>query len=112
MSRALIKQDSKFTEVLRIIRAGLPKLASLVRVLPWTNNLPILGQTKRPHENPSVDVLLCNTKDDEVVEYAMSRHLSPALVAQYGTQIIPKAVLQQKLHEWSLMLQAPEAEAE
>ena len=32
----------------------------------------------------------------------------PALVAQYETQMIPKAVLQQKLHEWDLMLQAPE----
>jgi hypothetical protein len=38
---------------------------------------------KRPHENPSIGVLLRRTKDDEVVEYAMSRHLSPALVAQY-----------------------------
>jgi len=60
---------------------------------------------KRPHENPSIGVLLCRTKDDEVVEYAMSRHLSPALVAQYETQMIPKALLQEKLHEWSLLLQ-------
>jgi predicted nuclease of restriction endonuclease-like (RecB) superfamily len=64
---------------------------------------------KRPHENPCIGVLLCRTKDDEVVEYAMSRHLSPALVARYETQMIPKAILQQKLHEWSLMLQAPDA---
>jgi predicted nuclease of restriction endonuclease-like (RecB) superfamily len=64
---------------------------------------------KRPHENPSIGVLLCRTKDNEVVEYAMSRHLSPALVAQYETQLIPKAVLQQKLHEWSLMLQASDS---
>lgn len=62
---------------------------------------------KRPHENPSIGVLLCRTKDDEVVEYAMSRHISPALVAQYETQLIPKTVLQQKLREWSLMLEAP-----
>lgn len=62
---------------------------------------------KRPHENPSIGVLLCRTKDDEVVEYAMSRHISPALVAQYETRLIPKAVLQQKLHEWSSMLEAP-----
>ncbi|WP_236656943.1 PDDEXK nuclease domain-containing protein [Acidisarcina polymorpha] len=60
---------------------------------------------RRPHENPSVGVLLCRTKDDEVVEYAMSRHLSPALVAKYETQMIPKALLQRKLHEWSLLLQ-------
>jgi predicted nuclease of restriction endonuclease-like (RecB) superfamily len=64
---------------------------------------------KRPHENPSIGVLLCRTKDNEVVEYAMSRHLSPALVAQYETQLIPKALLQQKLHEWSLMLQASDS---
>jgi len=66
-------------------------------------------QRKRPHENPSIGVLLCRTKDDEVVEYAMSRHLSPALVAQYQTQMIPKALLQKKLHEWSLLLQTPAA---
>ncbi|HEY1744904.1 MAG TPA: PDDEXK nuclease domain-containing protein [Granulicella sp.] len=63
---------------------------------------------KRPHENPSIGVLLCRTKDDEVVEYTMNRHLSPALVAQYETQMIPKTLLQQKLHEWSLMLQSSE----
>ncbi len=67
---------------------------------------------KRAHENPSIGVLLCRTKDDEVVEYAMSRHLSPALVAQYETRMIPKTVLQQKLHEWSRMLQAPDAPEE
>jgi predicted nuclease of restriction endonuclease-like (RecB) superfamily len=62
---------------------------------------------KRAHENPSIGVLLCRTKDDEVVEYAMSRHLSPALVAQYQTKMIPKSVLQQKLHEWNVLLQIP-----
>jgi hypothetical protein len=54
--------------------------------------------------HPSIGGLLCRTKDDEVVEYAMSRHLSPALVARYETQMIPKALLQEKLHEWSLLL--------
>jgi predicted nuclease of restriction endonuclease-like (RecB) superfamily len=66
---------------------------------------------KRPHENPSIGVLLCRTKDDEVVEYAMSRHLSPALVARYETQMIPKALLQKKLHEWSLLLQDSSTDA-
>jgi predicted nuclease of restriction endonuclease-like (RecB) superfamily len=62
---------------------------------------------KRAHEDPSIGILLCRTRDDEVVEYAMSRHLSPALVAQYETKMIPKSVLQQKLHEWNLLLQTP-----
>ena len=62
---------------------------------------------KRPHENPSIGVLLCRTKDDEVVEYALNRHLSPALVAQYETKMVPKDLLQRKLHEWTLMLKQP-----
>jgi len=36
---------------------------------------------KKPHENPSVGIILCKSKDMEVVEYAMSRNMSPALVA-------------------------------
>jgi hypothetical protein len=60
---------------------------------------------KRPHENPCTGVLLCRTKDDEVVEYVMNRHLSPGLVTQYETQMIPKAMLRQKLHEWNQLLQ-------
>lgn len=67
---------------------------------------------KRPHENPSIGVLLCGSKDDEVVEYAMSRHLSPAMVAEYETRLIDKAVLQRKLHEWQLMLRGPDAAEE
>lgn len=57
-------------------------------------------QEKRPHENPTIGVLLCRSKDDEVVEMALSRSLSPALVAEYETKMIPKALLKQKLHEW------------
>jgi len=34
---------------------------------------------KKPHENPSIGVLLCAGKDSEVVEYALSRTLSQLL---------------------------------
>ena len=54
---------------------------------------------KKPHENPSIGVLLCRDKDDEVVEYALSRNLSPALIAQYKLQLPDKKLLQAKLHE-------------
>jgi predicted nuclease of restriction endonuclease-like (RecB) superfamily len=54
---------------------------------------------RKPHENPSIGVLLCASKDDEVVEYALSRTLSPALVAQYRTQLPDKRLLEMKLHE-------------
>ncbi|MCX7046518.1 MAG: PDDEXK nuclease domain-containing protein [Candidatus Sumerlaeota bacterium] len=55
---------------------------------------------RKPHENPSVGVLLCKSKDNEVVEYALSRTLSPALVAEYQTRLPDKALLQQKMHEF------------
>jgi predicted nuclease of restriction endonuclease-like (RecB) superfamily len=55
---------------------------------------------KKPHENPSIGVLLCRDKDDEVVEYALSRNLSPALVAHYQLQLPDKKLLQAKLHQF------------
>lgn len=54
---------------------------------------------KKPHENPSIGVLLCRDKDDEVVEYALSRNLSPALVAQYQLQLPDKKLIAAKMHE-------------
>ena len=57
---------------------------------------------KKAHERPSIGVLLCASKDDEVVEYALSRTLSPALIAEYQTQLPDKRLLRAKLHEFSL----------
>jgi len=54
---------------------------------------------KKPHENPSIGILLCKDKDKEVVEYAMSRQLSPTLVSQYTLALPDKKILQAKLHE-------------
>lgn len=54
---------------------------------------------KKPHENPSIGILLCKDKDSEVVEYALSRSLSPTMVAEYKTQLPDKKLLQQKLQE-------------
>lgn len=54
---------------------------------------------KRPFENPSIGILLCKGKDTEVVEYAMARNTSPALIADYETKLIPKTVLANKLHQ-------------
>jgi predicted nuclease of restriction endonuclease-like (RecB) superfamily len=55
---------------------------------------------KKPHERPSIGVLLCATKDHKVVEYALSRALSPALVAEYQTRLPDKKLLQAKLDEF------------
>jgi predicted nuclease of restriction endonuclease-like (RecB) superfamily len=66
---------------------------------------------RKPHEKPAIGlrphfvngVLLCASKDDEVVEYALNRSLSPALIAEYQTQLPDKAFLQAKLHEFYLL---------
>lgn len=64
-------------------------------------------QVKKENENPSVGMLLCASKNDEVVEYSMSRTLSPMLVAQYQLQLPDKTVLQKKLQE---LVNIPEIE--
>ncbi|HCY40327.1 MAG TPA: DUF1016 domain-containing protein [Prolixibacteraceae bacterium] len=54
---------------------------------------------KKPHENPSIGILLCKDKNTEVVEYAMSRQMSPTLISQYTLALPDKKLLQAKLHE-------------
>lgn len=63
---------------------------------------------RKPHENPAIGVLLCASKDDEVVEYALSRSLSPALIAEYQTRLPDKQLLQAKLHEFYALNTAQE----
>ena len=55
---------------------------------------------RKPHEQPSIGVLLCASKEDKVVEYALSRTLSPALIAEYQTALPDKKLLQAKLQEF------------
>ena len=54
---------------------------------------------KKPNENPSVGVILCAGKDDAVVEYALSRSMSPTLVSDYTLCLPDKKLLQDKLRE-------------
>ncbi len=56
---------------------------------------------RKPHENPSIGVVLCKTAHEEVVEIAMSRQLSPAMVAAYQTKFVDKNLLRQFLHQWT-----------
>jgi predicted nuclease of restriction endonuclease-like (RecB) superfamily len=54
---------------------------------------------RKAHEQPSIGVLLCASKEDKVVEYALNRTLSPALIAEYQTMLPDKKLLQGKLNE-------------
>ena len=47
----------------------------------------------------SVGIILCASKNDEIVEFAMSRSMSPTLVSDYKLHLPDKALLQNKLRE-------------
>jgi predicted nuclease of restriction endonuclease-like (RecB) superfamily len=51
---------------------------------------------KNENENPSIGILLCKGKDDVVVEYALSRTLNPAMVADYQLALPNKKLLHDK----------------
>lgn len=55
---------------------------------------------RRSNENPSVGILLCQESNRTVVEYAMSRSLSPTMVAEYESKLIPKEIMQRALDEF------------
>ena len=65
-------------------------------------------EVKKENENPSVGVILCASKDDEVVEFALSRSLSPIMVSEYNLKLIDKALLQKKLKEYIELAQSSE----
>ncbi len=54
---------------------------------------------KKPNENPSVGLILCASKDNAVVEYALSRSMSPTLVSDYTLCLPDKKILKDKLQE-------------
>jgi len=61
---------------------------------------------KLKHENPSIGILLCREKNDEVVKYALNRSLSPMVIAEYETKLIPKELLRKKLNEFYALLES------
>lgn len=68
---------------------------------------------KKPSENPSVGVILCASKDDAVVEYALSRSLSATLVSDYTLSLPDKNLLRNKLQELTdLALESGESDDE
>ena len=63
---------------------------------------------KMPHENPTIGVLLCRSKNDEVVELALNRSISPTMVSEYETKLIPKELLRQRMNEFYNILESKE----
>ncbi|MCI8516122.1 MAG: DUF1016 domain-containing protein, partial [Hungatella sp.] len=46
----------------------------------------------------------CKSKDEDVVEYALSRNMSPTMISEYRTKLISKEILQKKLEELTEMV--------
>lgn len=59
---------------------------------------------KKPHENPSIGILICKDKDEEVVKYALNRNMSPTMIAEYETKLIDKQLLQDKLRQLTALI--------
>lgn len=55
---------------------------------------------KRSNENPSIGIILCPEADRVVVEYAMSRSMSPTMIAEYKRILIPQERMQEQLREF------------
>jgi len=65
---------------------------------------------KKENENPSVGLILCADKDDAIVEYALRRSMSPALVANYQLHLPDKKLLENKLRELAEIAETQENE--
>ena len=55
---------------------------------------------KRDNENPSIGIILCPSADRSMVEYTLSRSLSPTMVAEYQRKLIPQEVMRKSLEEY------------
>lgn len=54
---------------------------------------------KQPYENPTVGILLCADKNDNIVELTMPKD-SNIYASEYKLYLPDKKLLQEKLHEW------------
>ena len=71
-------------------------VSTLLTQINWSNHLAILS----------------SSKSDEVVEFALSRSLSPTLISDYTLKLIDKKLLRQKLHEITEMADFKQIENE
>lgn len=54
---------------------------------------------KKEQENPSVGIILCSSKDNDVVEYSISKNMSQTMISEYKLKLIDKKLLENKLKE-------------
>lgn len=54
---------------------------------------------KKENENLSVGIILCSSKDKDIVEYSMSKNMSQTMISEYKLKLIDKKLLENKLKE-------------
>ena len=54
---------------------------------------------KKENENPSVGIILCSSKDKDVVEYSISKNMSQTLISEYKLKLLDKKLLENRLKE-------------
>ena len=54
---------------------------------------------RKENENPSVGIILCSSKDKDVVEYSISKNMSQTMISEYKLKLIDKKILENKLKE-------------
>ena len=59
---------------------------------------------KKTYENPSVGVILCSSKDKDVVEYSLGKSMSQTMISEYRLKLIDKKILEKKLKEMKSLL--------
>ena len=67
---------------------------------------------KKDQENPSVGIILCSSKDKEVVEYSISKNMSQTLISEYKLKLIDKKILETKLKEVKRLIENAETDDE
>lgn len=60
---------------------------------------------KKAQENPSVGIILCSSKDKDVVEYSLSKNMSQTLISEYKLKLIDKKLLETKLKEMKSLIE-------
>ena len=54
---------------------------------------------KKENENPSVGVILCSSKDKDIVEYSLDSNMTQTMITEYKLKLIDKKLLEKKLRE-------------
>ena len=104
---ARITQKSKISEFVQLETAQIGSMEESNEIVQLpTAQLSPDRDVKRDNENPSIGIILCPSADRSMVEYTLSRSLSPTMVTEYRRKLIPQEVMQKSLDEYCSYLGA------